>query len=99
MSISIANNEIVELVARLKEIKTVRKQLEKEEGKLRAKLELHMGSKERLITEDGEELLTWAYSNPVKVFDSKRFQVECPGIYESFVIERDPIRRLTVKGE
>lgn len=93
----IANNEALELVKELKRIKDFKKDLEKNEERLKDKLSFLMLEKEQMVTEDGEEVLTWKTSADIKFFDVKRFELEQPDIYEAYVSYKPGVKRLIIK--
>ncbi len=95
--IIIATDEIKALVQEIAEVRAIRKAIEKKEESLKGKLELYMGDAELLATDDGEELLTWKYTAPKKVFDAKKFEYEHPQIYKKFLKVQDGHRRLVLK--
>ncbi len=97
--IIIATDEIKALVEKIAEVRAIRKSLEKEEEILKGKLELFMGDAALLSTDDGEELLTWKYTAPRKIFDTKKFEAECPEIFRVFLKEQPGHRRLVLRGE
>lgn len=95
--LAVANQNILAEIARLKVIKASVKALQKEEDEIKRHLDAFMQESEQLITEDGELILTYGYTNEIKFFDSKRFAAQCPDLYAAFIEYRDPIKRLILK--
>lgn len=97
MNSLIADNKVIELIERLKEIKAMSQSLKKEEDKIKVKLNLLMLDREELITEDGELLMTYKATKDVEYFDMTRFKFECPELYKAFIELRAGSKRIVLK--
>jgi len=79
-------------VKRLKELKD----LIKEEEEMKAVIMKHMGEADTLV--DGEDILaTWKASKGVKRLDTKALKENAPEIYNEYLKEGEPSRRLLIK--
>lgn len=87
-----ADELTIQAVNRLKEIKAIAK----EEDTLKAVIIAALGEADTLS--DGPiTLATWKASNGAKRFDSKTFQADHPDLYNQYLKQGDPTRRLLLK--
>lgn len=92
-----ANHEIETLVIEAKELRikidTMNKQLEK----MKVSICTYMTDSEDLVDSEGEVIVTWAQSDPVKRFDVKRFKSEQIELYKKYIVETLYDRRFLLK--
>lgn len=91
------NEDINFIVAQLKHMKERRKVLDKEEEKLKQKLYNLVNEHDEIVTEDGEVILTWKYTNDTKYLNAKKFESEHPELYNQYMELRAGHRRLELK--
>ena len=88
--------EVALELAKLKEVTAQRKALEAQEQQLRDAVLGFMGSNERLM--DGDKCLaTYSQCKGRASFNAKRFQVEQPDVYASYVEQGAPYRRFMIR--
>lgn len=95
-----ATAEIEDAVYQLARLKNQIKELEKTEQRLKDEIGVYMGEHERLVDCNGQSLVDWRMSKPVKSFDSKRLLADNPELYNKYITMREPRRtfRLKAKG-
>lgn len=87
-----ADELAIQAVMRLKEIKAIAK----EEDELKFVIMSHLMEADTLA--EGEKILaTWKASNGAKRFDLKAFQADHPDLYNQYLKQGDPTRRLLLK--
>ena len=87
-----ADHQSLQAVERLKEIKAIAK----EEDELKFVIMAHMMEADTLAVED-KIIATWKASNGAKRFDSKSFQIDHPELYNQYLKQGEPTRRLLLK--
>jgi len=92
-----ATPEIVDALARFKEINAQIKALEKEQEPLEIAVKSFMADAAELVDERGKVLCTWKQAKASRVFDKDRFAQENPELYERYLVERPGSRRFLVK--
>jgi hypothetical protein len=90
--------ETAHLAALLGKLRVDRDRFEKEIDKLTEELKLKMGEADTLSYQ-GQVLCTYKTSKSSQVFDVKRFQAECPGTADKYMLERLGARRFVLKGQ
>ncbi|CAB4240762.1 hypothetical protein UFOVP23_11 [uncultured Caudovirales phage] len=93
----VATKEILDIIQSMRDNKELMSMLEKEDARLKMLLYKLMGETEEAITEDGELVCTWKYSNDTQYFDVKEFKEMSPDVYEMFAKTRPGARRLVIK--
>ena len=91
-----ATNETYFIYERLKELKAKGKELDEEIKKLEESLKLSFGENDTLM-KNGQVLATYRNINSSWLFDKKRFEKENNELYNKYLIEGKPQRRLTLK--
>ena len=91
-----ATNETYYIYERLKELKTKGKELDDEIKKLEESLKLSFGENDTLM-KNGQVLATYRNINSSWLFDKKRFEKENNELYNKYLIEGKPQRRLSIK--
>jgi putative phage-type endonuclease len=87
-----ADHQSLQAVERLKAIKAIAK----EEDELKFVIMAHMMEADTLAVED-KVIATWKASNGAKRFDSKAFQNDHPDLYNKYLKQGEPTRRLLLK--
>lgn len=93
----LADLKIESLVKEYKEKNEEKKEIETDLAELKQVICLLMRENESLVNEDGEIIVTWSFSKPVKRFNLKLFKEDMPFIYEQYELEGDPVRTFLVK--
>jgi len=93
----IAKQEITDAVNRLRQIRTAISELGNIEKELKDKIAVYMKDRARLITSDGEILVTWSFTKPSSTFNSKLFKADNKELYEMYLDEKPGERRFSVK--
>lgn len=91
-----AKEDILDIYFKLKELNTELKYLEKKRDEYQSIIKEYMKDSE-LLTKDGKVLVSWKLTSSSKVFDSKRFLLEYPDLYNKFLVSTPPQRRFYVK--
>ena len=94
----VATSGLQMVVRRLKEVKESISGLETLETGLKAELMGHLGAHSALVSPDGEVLVTWKRAKDSQRFDSKRFELENPGLYAKYLQATEGSRRFLLKG-
>jgi|SRR6266850_5400993 len=97
LSVIQSTEEALRLISELKKTRKMLKDLKSLEEKLIRKLVSEMKNHEVLVSEDGEELITYKFTSDVSFFDSKRLLLDNPEIYESYLDKRPGSRRFVIK--
>lgn len=92
-----ANDEMVECVQDLKNLRALMKQLKTQEEAIIDKIYMFMQENEELSTIDGEILLTWKYTKDISYFNAKSLLEADEALYNSFLDIRAGHRRLEIK--
>lgn len=87
-----ASPEAVEAIERLKAIKAIAK----EEDNIKAVIMAALKENDTLVFGDSV-LATWKASNGSKRFDAKAFQADHPDLYNKYLKQGEPVRRLLLK--
>jgi putative phage-type endonuclease len=82
-----ATPEIAESVARLLEHRAAIKYAQEQADQEEFGIKTFMGDNAILLGPDGKPLATWKNNKPSKKFDAKRFQLDEPEIYETYLVE------------
>lgn len=93
----VANQQIEQGCAALKEIKQIIKQYEDKADEIETKIRILMAENSEIVTIDGRTLVSWKTSKPSKRFSADLFKSAMPDIYEQFVVEQAGSRRFLVK--
>lgn len=80
-----ANKQIADAVKRLREVKGMQSFLKKISDEIEEEIAVYMQDYEKLITEDGEDLMSWSFNNDSNVFDEKRFMFDNEELYKQYV--------------
>lgn len=80
-----ADDEVEDLMRKLRAIKDEQKELEAEEEIVKTDIMNFMKNKEVLVSSDGERLATWKKVRKSN-FDSGRFKADYPNLYESYMV-------------
>lgn len=95
---AIATFEICDKIDKYNMVKNQIKELDSQKKELADDICLFMGENEMLIDPAGNQTLaTWKPSSPIKRFDSKKLKEDDPVLYDKYVIESKPQRRLLIK--
>lgn len=97
LSIIQSTDKALELLSELKAVRLALKGLEDNEKRLIQLLVAEMKEHEVLVSEDGEELVTYKYTADVNFFDAKKFAIDNPLIYTKYMSKRPGSRRFVVK--
>jgi hypothetical protein len=97
LSVIQSTEEAQRLISELKKTRKMLKDLKALEEKLIRKLVSEMKDHEVLVSEDGEELITYKFTADVNFFDSKRLLLDNPELYEAYLDKRPGSRRFVVK--
>lgn len=93
-----ADAEILEQLARLKEIKSYMGTLDKEKDEIEDNLKLFFGDAECIVDQDGRKLATWRSPKPRMAFDKVLFENTVgPAEYNKYCHEVNGTRRLLIK--
>lgn len=95
----IADQEVIQTVFSLKEIKAQKKEIEWKEQQCRDKIVTFMKDHDILVDSAGQVVVTYKMTNPTERFDVKSFSVENPETYKEYIKIGAPQRRLLMKGE
>ena len=93
----IASQAVEEAIRHLALIKKERKALEDREDQYQTLIQGYMGSKDTLVTVDGQVLATWKSAKASKRFSADLFKQAMPDIYNQFIVESAGSRRFLVK--
>lgn len=93
----IAKGEIEDAVLRLRQIRTAISELGNIEKELKDKIAVYMQNRSRLITPDGEILVTWTFSKPTTSFNAKLFKADNKELYEMYLDDKPGVRKFLVK--
>ncbi len=93
----IAKGEIEDAVLRLRVIRSAISELGTIEKELKDKIALYMKDRSRLITPDGEILVTWSFSKPSESFNAKAFKADNKELYGMYVDIKPGVRKFLVK--
>lgn len=92
-----ATKEILEQIARLKELKEQNKKLETEQDEIETNLKLFFGDAESIISDNGKTLATWKAPKASEKFDAKAFQADHPKACTKYIKTVQGARRLLIK--
>lgn len=95
----VADNDVIETVYALKEIKKQKKEIEFKEQDCRDKIVSFMKDYDTIVDLEGKVMLTYKMTKPGERFDIKAFSKENPETYREYIQVTEPQRRLLVKGE
>ncbi len=94
----IQSNPIVERhIMCLKKVREHMKILKQEEEALITKIVGEMKDHELLVSEDGEELISYKFTSDINFFDAKKLAKDNPSLYEKYMAKRPGISRFLVK--
>lgn len=92
-----ATKEILEQIARLKELKVQSKKLETEQDEIEDNLKLFFGDAESIVDGNGKMLATWKAPKASEKFDAKAFQADHPKACAKYIKQVQGARRLLIK--
>lgn len=92
-----AEQEILDVIHRLKSVRTTIKEYQEYEDKYIVKVMNAMGEKTALVDETGEILVTWRPTKPRELFDKKQFQKDYPELCATYTDLGKPSRRFVLK--
>ena len=92
-----ATADVLELVARLRQLKADAAEQAKEAKELEAELKMTIGDAEALVTEDGKTLATWKASKDTRKFDEKAFAAANPTLHDEYMRDVAGTRRFLLK--
>ena len=92
-----ATDDIIEQIARLKEIKAAAKAYETEQKEIEGNLKLFFADAETIEDANGKTLATWKAPKPSLAFDKKTFELDNPELFSSYCKETQGARRLLIK--
>ncbi|HRL16349.1 MAG TPA: hypothetical protein PK780_08170 [Prevotella sp.] len=92
-----ATQEILEQIARLKELKVQNKKLETEQDEIEDNLKLFFGDAESIVDGNGKMLATWKAPKASEKFDAKAFQADHPKACAKYIKQVQGARRLLIK--
>lgn len=92
-----ATKEILEQIARLKELKVQNKKLETEQDEIEDNLKLFFGDAESIVDGNGKTLATWKAPKASEKFDAKAFQTDHPEECAAYIKQVQGARRLLIK--
>lgn len=93
----LADDEVMQALRQLRELKTQAKHLELAEEQWKAIVMKALGENDTLIDSSGHTLATWKASAAPKRFDSTAFKAKHPDLYELFLAVGEPSRRFLLK--
>ena len=93
----VTTDAIDQVIESLKSIKDLKKQMLKQEESLLQVLYNHMKENDQLISEDGEIILTWKYTEEIEFFDNRKLKSEDEELYNKYKAMRPGHRRLMIK--
>ena len=88
---------LIDLVGDLKRSTKEKKEAVAYYEKLKQELYNRINEHDRVVTQDGEVLLTWKYAKDTSFFDLEAFKAAYPSLYNDFVKTRPGSRRLDLK--
>ncbi len=94
---AIADADISETIATLKETKTIIKGLEETQRKMQDLLCVFMNGRQTLVESNGKVAATWKQRDGAKRFDAKKFRDKHPELYELYEIQSAPVRTFLLK--
>jgi len=94
---AVADADISETIATLKETKTIIKGLEETQKKLQDLLCIFMREKQVLVETNGKIAATWKQRAGAKRFDARKFKESHPDLYEQYEIQGEPVRTFLLK--
>ena len=94
---AVADADISETIATLKETKTIIKGLEDTQKKLQDLLCVFMREKQVLVEANGKVAATWKERQGSKRFDARAFREAHPEMYEQFEVQGEPVRTFLLK--
>lgn len=92
-----ATKEILEQIARLKELKVQNKKLEIEQDEIEDNLKLFFGDAESIVSDSGKTLATWKAPKASEKFDAKAYQADHPKECAKYIKQVQGARRLLIK--
>ena len=85
-------------IIKLKDVRSIQKDLEAQEEELKSRIILALGERGDIISDmEGNYLVTYRLAKGRKSFDAKALQKEMPEIYEQFTRNGEGSRRLLIK--
>jgi putative phage-type endonuclease len=94
---AVADADISETIATLKETKTIIKGLEETQRKMQDLLCVFLNDRQTLVEANGKVAATWKQRAGSKRFDARAFRDKYPGLYEQFEVTGDPVRTFLLK--
>jgi len=92
-----ADQQLEQRVAMLKQIKANIKVLETEESRLQARVQSQLADADTILDIEGRVLATWKSAKPSMTFDATLFKSAMPDVFEKFVVEKTGSRRFLIK--
>lgn len=92
-----ATKEILEQIARLKELKVQNKKLETEQDEIEDNLKLFFGDAESIVSDSGKTLATWKAPKASEKFDAKAYQADHPKECAKYIKQVQGARILLIK--
>jgi len=95
----VADNDVLETVFTLKDIKKQKREIEFKEQECRDKITIFMKDYDTIVDQAGNIMVTYKMTRAGERFDVKSFSKDKPETYKEYVKISEPQRRLLVKGE
>lgn len=95
----VAEQEVIETVYELKNIKKQKVEIELKEQECRDKIVSFMKDFDTMVDIEGKPLVTYKLTKPGERFDVKSFSKENPETYKEYIKSTEPQRRFLIKGE
>lgn len=93
----VADRDISEALATLKETRQIIKGLEATEKSLQDLICVYMNDKQTLVEANGKIAATWKQRNGSARFDTKSFQQDHPELYDTYLTVGSPVRSFLLK--
>lgn len=91
-----ATDDIFDIYFKLKEVNNELKHLEEKKNEYQNIIKEYMKDCE-LLTKNGKVIISWKQISSNKTFDTKRFLLEYPELYNKFLVSTPPQRRFYIK--
>lgn len=92
-----ASDDVLDALAKLRQLKTERDEMEAEEEQIKAIVLAAFGECDTLVDRTGRAVATWKLSKAPQRLDGKALQAAQPQIYAQFLRTGEPSRRFLIK--